>query len=341
MNHEKYIKRCFSLARRGGKFTKSNPQVGAVLVHNEKIVGEGYHKFFGGPHAEVNCLQNVKNKDLIPDSTLYVSLEPCCISGKTPPCTELIIRSGIKKVVISALDVNPMVNGKGVSDLEANGIQVISGIAKEQGESLIRKFKINNLGKRPYIVLKIVKSKDNYIGRPNEKIWLSNDLTDIYTHKIRSQVDAIMVGSNTIINDNPTLTTRNYPGENPIRITIDRNAKIPESVNFFILPGTAVYFSKSNRNLHENIHQISLNSIDHVLSQVLESLFQMGICSVLVEGGKNLINSFLKENFWDEALVISTEKKLLEGIPAPNIHGRLAEEFFIATDKIQKIYPDF
>lgn len=338
MTHEQYISRCILIAQRGGKYTKNNPQVGAVLVHNNKIIGEGFHEYFGGPHAEVNCIKNVKDKHLIPDSTLYVSLEPCCITGKTPPCTDLIINSGIKKVVISALDVNPEVNGKSVALLKEKGIHVSTGILRKEGEYLIRKFKVNYLEKRPYIILKIVKSKDNFIGKSGKKIWLSNNYTDIYTHKIRSQNDGIMAGSATVLNDNPSLTTRNYSGDNPVRITLDRNGIIPEEFHFFSKKGRSIYFTSNVRQLPPNIQQVIMNADEFSLKDILSTLYSRGIYSVLVEGGKNLMNAFISEGIWDEAIVISTETKLKNGISAPNINGKLITEYFIATDKIQKIY---
>jgi diaminohydroxyphosphoribosylaminopyrimidine deaminase/5-amino-6-(5-phosphoribosylamino)uracil reductase len=340
MNEDVFMHRCFDLAKKGGKATKKNPQVGAILVYDNKIIGEGYHQEYGGPHAEVNCLKSVKEHDraLIPSSTLFVSLEPCCIYGKTPPCTDLILKSNIKKVVISTLDINPKVHGKGVSILRANGVTVSTGVLSLKGEQIIKIFRVNHLEKRPYILLKVVKSKDNFTGRIGEKIWLSNWISNIYTHRLRSKYDGIIAGSRTIVNDNPSLTTRNFPGPSPTRITIDRNATIPNHLKFFSPKGPAIYFTSNKRDLPRNIDQLIIaDGTTTFLDKVVHDLFKKGIYSIIVEGGSRLISQFIKLNLWDEALVITTPIILKEGLHAENITGKLWKELNFGEDKVHHI----
>ncbi|NNF34519.1 MAG: bifunctional diaminohydroxyphosphoribosylaminopyrimidine deaminase/5-amino-6-(5-phosphoribosylamino)uracil reductase RibD, partial [Saprospiraceae bacterium] len=195
----RYMRRCFNLAHKAGKAVKSNPKVGAVLVYKNRIIGEGYHKMSGGPHAEVNCLNSVNPHDrsLIPISTLYVSLEPCCHHGKTPPCTELILKHDIKEVRISVPDPSEEVGGKGIQILKAHGVNVTTGLLPDIGHELIRPFAVRQKNKRPFIIIKIVKSSDHYIGVPGKKIWLTAPYTDVLTHKWRSEVDGILIGTNT------------------------------------------------------------------------------------------------------------------------------------------------
>lgn len=339
--HEHFMRRCFTLAQKAGKEVRPNPRVGAVLVHNKKIIGEGYHKQAGKEHAEVNCIQNVSKIDrpLITESTLYISLEPCSIYGRTPACTDLILREGIQKVVISTLDPNPLVNGNGIRILQGKGVQVIHGILENEGKKLIKNFRINQMGKRPYVILKIVKSKNNKIGQKGKKIWLSNQATTKLSHKWRSEIDGIVIGSNTAINDDPSLTNRHFGQNQPTRITFDRENKIPIASN--IKDGqipTLIFTGKDAPENQKNLEYIPFEfENEQFILNVLDELFQRGIYNLMIEGGAKLIRSFLASGLWDEARVVSCPIILDEGINAPNVTGKLIEKKDIGGDELQII----
>lgn len=341
---ELYITRCFELAKLGGKATKTNPMVGAVLVHDNRIIGEGYHKAYGGPHAEVNCLNSVKEADqsLIPDSTLFVSLEPCCFHGKTPACTNLILENGIKDVRISAMDPFPEVNGKGLQILKDKGVKITQGILEERGKRLIEKFVYNNMHKRPYIILKIVESQDGFIGQEGKQVWLSNKPSKILSHKWRSEVDGIMIGTNTAVIDNPRLTTRLYPGDDPIRIVFDNKERIPKTHHLLSdsLKTTIITASETyNTGEQPNKTVLKLNTEENQLKYILERLYKQDINSLIVEGGANLIKSFVKIGLWDECRVIRCKKQLNEGIKSPLVVMKYAQKYELDGDLVVIGYP--
>lgn len=332
-----FMRRCFDLARKADTKVKSNPQVGAVLVYKSRIIGEGFHKKSGGPHAEVYCLNSVKPDDqsLIPLSTLYVSLEPCCHHGKTPPCTSLILSHGIKDVRISATDPSEKVKGKGIRILEDHGVKVTNGILSDEGQELIRPFAVRQVNKRPFIILKIVKSLDNFIGQKGSRIWLTSPYTDILTHKWRSEVDGILIGTNTAINDRPSLTTRNYPGTNPVKLIIDRHHRINID-NHPSLQGDYMYFSYQNRADIPKDKQYIISK-ESELESILHDILESKIYTIIIEGGSTIIKSFFNMGFWDEARIITTPKVLKEGIKAINVEGTLINEYHIDKDLIQII----
>ena len=331
MNHELYMQKCIDLAVIPGKEVGGNPHVGAVLVYKGRIIGQGYYEKYGGKHAEVNCLDSVADEDrpFISQSSLYVSLEPCCIYGKTPPCTDAIRRAEIKHVVIGAVDPNPEMSGKSIEILRKADIEVLHGILKEKAEDIIRSFKVNILTDRPYVTLKIAKSRDNYIGQKGKQVWLTNPYTGVLTHKWRSEHDAIMVGSETILVDNPALTTRNYPGEDPIRITVDRRARLSPDYQFF---NDDHYMYFGNQSDIKNAY--TATSVIDILRQLKEN----NIYRLMVEGGQELIESFIREKCWDEARIISTEHMLGSGIKAPNIIGRLHQKITLEKNEIHCLY---
>jgi len=341
--HEPYIQRCFDLAQMGGSKVRPNPKVGAVLVHKDKILAEGFHAFAGGPHAEVNCLNNVRSEDqhLIRQSTLYVSLEPCNFHGKTPACTELILKNGIPRVVVSAKDPNPAVNGRGIEMLTKHGVEVFSGVLDQAGMELISYFAVNQKAQRPYIILKVVKSADHFIGQQGKRIWLSNHFSRVLSHKWRSEVDGIMVGTNTVFNDNPSLDNRLYKGGSPSRIILDRENRIPHAYNVRNeRQRTYIVNSLKNEMGGSNHEYLKADFGDpDFLPDLMHRLYQKGLYIILVEGGASLIRSFLRKGLWDEARVITVGKVLGEGISSPNITGRLVAEEDIAGDKLQVIRP--
>jgi diaminohydroxyphosphoribosylaminopyrimidine deaminase/5-amino-6-(5-phosphoribosylamino)uracil reductase len=299
--------RCFELAKKAGKNTKSNPNVGCVIVHEGKIIGEGYHKFFGGKHAEIEAIESVKNKELLKKSTLFVSLEPCCHTGKTPPCTYKIIETGIPHVVISTLDPNPQVAGQGIKLLLHHGLLVETRVLEKEGKELLRKFEVN-LQKRPYIILKIVQSIDGYIGSKDQQVWLSNSYSTLLSHKWRSEVDGIMVGTKTVLTDNPSLTTRTWPGDNPVRIIWDRNLILSKNLKIFN-PEAKTFILNEHREGDAG-HITYLNIKDKSNSEILGILFTRGICSMIIEGGSQTISRFYQDDLWDEARIITVPKKL-------------------------------
>ncbi len=317
---ERYMQRCLQLAAMADGHTSPNPMVGAVIVCNGKIIGEGYHRQCGGPHAEVNAIASVRNKSLLRQSTIYVSLEPCSHHGKTPPCCDLIIASGIPRVVVGCLDPFPQVSGRGVKRLQENGIEVITNVLQEECWWLNRKFMTYHGKGRPYVTLKWAQSSDHYIDRvraPHESPTLfSTTTTRIWAHKLRATNDAIMVGTNTIITDNPSLTTRYWSGKNPIRITIDRHHRIPAQAA--ILDGTTPTIVIGKDYISDPLSSCS----GYTPQDILSYLSSQNIHSIIIEGGSELLQSFIDSNLWDEAHIETTAITLHKGIVAPCIKGK-------------------
>jgi len=312
--------RCIELAKLAAGNVAPNPMVGAVLVHDEKVIGEGYHKRFGEPHAEVNCINSVKERDkhLIEKSTLYVSLEPCSHFGKTPPCTELIIKSKIPKVVIGCIDANTEVNGKGVKKMQEAGIEVITGVLKNDCIVLNKRFFTFHTKQRPYIILKWAESANRKIAGDNARIFISNEFTNRLVHKWRSEEQAILVGKQTALKDDPQLTTRLWPGENPIRCVIDNHLSLPTTLKLFDRTAPAIIFNLLRDTEEKNIKRVKLTDGD--LSTLLSAMCQLNIQSVIVEGGALLLQSFINAGIWDEARVIRNEELTIgNGVTSPEL----------------------
>jgi diaminohydroxyphosphoribosylaminopyrimidine deaminase/5-amino-6-(5-phosphoribosylamino)uracil reductase len=289
--------------------------VGSLLVENNEIIGEGFHAEYGKAHAEVSAFSNVENKNLhrIENATLYVSLEPCNIFGKTPPCTSLILAKKVKKVVISSQDVSPEVNGNGVKLLTNAGIEVIEGILEGSGNSLVKQRSVFVTKKRPYTILKLAISEDGFYAS-NEKVntWLSSPITARLTHKWRSEVDAILVGTDTALIDNPLLDTRFFPGRSPLKYVMDKYNSLPEHLNLFHEPNVAKRFTLKMRTINDV--QIGLDKNESLdLNEISTYFYRQNIGSLLVEGGGKLIQSYLESNLWDELRLIRTKKRLKEG----------------------------
>lgn len=320
------MSRCIQLAKLGAGNVAPNPMVGAVLICENKIIGEGYHQKYGEPHAEVNCINNVdeKDKSLIPKSTLYVSLEPCAHHGKTPPCADLIIKNKIKKVVIGCQDVYKEVAGKGIEKLQSAGVEVVTGVLEKESKALNKRFFTFHEKQRPYIILKWAQSANGKIGsNKNQRILISNDYSNRVVHKWRSEEAAILIGTNTALTDKPFLTTRLWKGNNPVRIVIDKELKLPLAANLFSKETNTVIFNFVKNFIEENLNFIKINK-ENFLREMLLSLYQLNIQSVLVEGGAKTLQSFIDEGFWDEARVITNEKILIEnGIAAPEMRNFL------------------
>lgn len=326
---EKYMSRCLELAQLGAGNAAPNPMVGAVLVFEGSIIGEGYHQKYGEAHAEVNCIKNVKEEDKfrIEQSTLYVSLEPCAHHGKTPPCADLIIKNKIKKVVIGCKDVYKEVAGKGILKLQNAGVDVISGALETECLQINKRFFAFHEKFRPYIILKWAQSMNSKLGSGNnERILISNEYSNRLVHKWRSEEAAILIGTNTALQDNPVLTNRLWKGKNPVRIVIDKELKLPTTLKFFNGEAKAVIFNLNKNHSDGTIIYVKLEN-ENFIEQLLHSLFEMNIQSVLVEGGAKTLESFIDLDLWDEARIITNEKLIIEkGVRAPEIKNYVLEK---------------
>ena len=332
MRDELFMNRCLDLAKIGEAKASPNPSVGAVLVFENKIIGEGFTAPYGGPHGEVNCINSVKNNDYvnISKSTLYVSLEPCAHWGKTPPCVDLILKNNIKKVIICCKDPFEKVNGNGIAILLSNKVEVIIGVLEQKGHNIVKKFIKKNNEKKPFVTLKFARSKDGFIGQSDNQIWLSNLVSKTLVHKLRGESDAILVGTKTAILDNPKLDTRLYFGKNPLRIVLDKTLKIPNSHHLLADKNKTIIVTevKNMENTTQKIY-VNLNFDDSLIQNLMNYLCGLNINSLLVEGGAETINHFILQNLWDEAIVIDTEKMLHTGILAPTIKETIVENFKI------------
>ena len=319
---EKYIRRCIELASNGLCNAAPNPMVGAVIVHNGKIIGEGYHARCGEGHAEVNAIRSVKDESLLKESTIYVSLEPCSHYGKTPPCADLIISKGIPRVVVGCIDPFSQVSGRGIQKLRDAGIDVTVGVLEEECKHLIRRFVTFNTQKRPYITLKWAESADGFIDANRENgspVVLSTPITSMYVHKQRAEHKAILVGRRTALLDNPSLTTRNWYGVNPLRLVIDRTLSLPSDLKLFNHSTPTLVFTEKEKAAEENLEYITLDFSKDILPQILTVLYERKIQSLLVEGGTTLLQSFIDSELWDEMFVEHSEKVLGEGVKSPVI----------------------
>ena len=321
---EKYMSRCIELARKGMGNVAPNPMVGTVIVHNGKIIGEGYHRQCGEAHAEVNAIASVKDESLLKDATIYVSLEPCSHYGKTPPCSELIIRKGIPRVVVGCLDPFPEVSGRGIRMLRDAGVKVVTGVLEKEAQALNPAFMTFQLLKRPYIYLKWAQSADGFLDVLRNDVsvpavTLSSAETMRRVHHLRSNVSAIMVGTRTALLDNPSLTTRHWAGNSPVRVVVDKKLQIPS--HYHLLDGKVktLVFTDCEAVSRECLEYIRIDYSKNILLQILQELYVRKLNSLMVEGGTALLESFLKEDLWDEMWVETTPVKLFSGVKAPGV----------------------
>ena len=337
MDHNKYMQRCLQLASYGGGHVAPNPMVGCVIVAENEIIGEGYHKYFGDSHAEVNAINNVVNKELLKDSTVYVSLEPCSHHGKTPPCVDLLISNKVKQVVTGCRDSNPLVNGKGIDRLKRAGIEVIEGVLENDCRNLNKRFFTFHERQRPYVILKWAQTLDGYIDRVREVEqqgvnWVSSEITQSLVHKWRSEEQSILVGRNTIINDNPSLTVRSYNGRNPTRIVIDSQLQISGDLKIYSDEAPTLVFNRIKNDSQDSVEWIKITETS--TSKILEELYKRGITSVFVEGGSRTLQYFIVDNVWDEARVIVGNRRFNEGVKAPIITKIPIDSFSFGEDKV-------
>ncbi|WP_069660155.1 bifunctional diaminohydroxyphosphoribosylaminopyrimidine deaminase/5-amino-6-(5-phosphoribosylamino)uracil reductase RibD [Arcticibacter eurypsychrophilus] len=342
----KYIKRCLELARLGKGNVSPNPMVGAVIVYNNKIIGEGYHQQYGKAHAEVNAINVVISKypdsyqELMKESTMYVSLEPCSHFGKTPPCADLIIRHQIPRVVIGAPDPFDPVNGKGVQKLKDAGIEVIENFGLQECSFLNRRFFTRVTKQRPYIILKWAQTADSYFApMDRSQKWISGFDAKILSHVWRTEEDAVLVGKTTALMDNPQLNVRLWNGRNPVRIVIDKNLELTDGLALFDQSQETIVFNAVKTEYKGKIKYLQIEEFDLYLVQMIAyQLYLMDIQSVIVEGGIHVINQFIEADLWDEARIFKSSQLWQEGIKAPSLTGSLEGTIQIGPDSLVCIF---
>ncbi|MEO5564537.1 MAG: bifunctional diaminohydroxyphosphoribosylaminopyrimidine deaminase/5-amino-6-(5-phosphoribosylamino)uracil reductase RibD [Chitinophagaceae bacterium] len=368
MAHEFYMERCLQLAKLGAGHVAPNPMVGAVLVHDDRIIGEGWHQHYGEAHAEVNCIASVKEEDkhLLSQSVMYVSLEPCSHFGKTPPCADLIIKHKIPNVVVGCRDIYKKVDGRGIEKLQVAGVKVTVGVLEEECKELNKRFFTFHTEHRPYIILKWAETRDGVIAAPappipkprdspmgmtlehiengkivKDRLLISNEYTNRLVHRWRSEEAAILVGTNTALDDDPALTTRLWVGPSPVRVVIDMNLRLPLSLQLFDRKVRTIVFNTVKHAEEENLLYYQVTNHVSLVHQLVNALYQLQIQSILVEGGAILIQSFIDEKLWDEVrLIKNNELRIQNGLPAPKLsHSSKSGEQVILSDTIEIFKP--
>lgn len=324
---ERFMRRALELAMLGHGHVSPNPLVGCVIVHDGMIVGEGWHKQYGGPHAEVNAIDSIADKSVLSECTVYVTLEPCSHYGKTPPCADLLIQHRVRKVVVANIDSNPLVGGTGLGKLRKAGIEVISGVLDAQGRELNKRFFTFMEKQRPHIILKWAQTADGFIARKNfDSKWVTNEYSRQLVHRWRTEEDAFLVGSRTAQYDDPRLNVRDWSGRNPIRILIDRFLRVSDKHHLFDGGQKTIVY---NVLKHEESRNLCLIRIDenNFLSNLIKDLFKQKIQSVVVEGGAETLQAFINARLWDEARIFISPQTFSGGVSAPTFQGiRTAEE---------------
>ncbi len=347
-----YMQRCLQLAQMAEGDTSPNPMVGVVIVCCDKIIGEGYHHRAGEPHAEPNAIASVEDKSLLRKSTMYVSLEPCSHYGKTPPCADLIVSMGLKRVVVATLDPNPQVAGRGVEILRKAGIDVEVGVLENEARYLNRRFLTFQEKKRPYIILKWAETADGFIDKLRQEredgpVKISNSITKTLNHQVRTQEDAIMVATRTALLDNPHLTVTKWSGKNPLRLLLDRRCAVPEDYKIFDDAAKTLVFTSErvDENVvakctnRENVEYIALDFSKSLAMQVVEHLYLRGVHSVIIEGGTQWLQTFINEKLWDEARIEYSQNSLGCGVKSPKINGVVKSLEYIEQNCIKIVEP--
>lgn len=332
---ELYMARAMELAKLGRGYVSPNPLVGCVIVHDNKIIGEGWHQKFGQAHAEVNAINQVKDKSFLSDSTLYVNLEPCSHFGKTPPCADLLIDKKIKKVVIANGDPNPKVNGSGIKKLNDNRIETVIGVLEKEGRELNRSFFTAIEKRRPYIILKWAQTSDGFIAKKNfDSKWISNEFSRQLVHKWRSEEDAVMVGAHTAQHDNPELNVREWSGRNPTRIVLDRFLRLPEKLKIFDRTQPTLCYNVLKHEEHKHLALVRVSE-ENFLMELLNDLNLRNIQSLIVEGGTQTLNLFLEKGMWDEARIFTSPKEFKDGIHAPVCQETNSQLIEVGDDQLR------
>ncbi len=343
--HEQYMRRCLDLAKNGLGTTYPNPMVGCVIVYNELIIGEGWHKRSGEPHAEVNAINSVKDKSLLKNATLYVSLEPCSHFGKTPPCCDLIINYKIPNVVIGTVDPNIKVAGRGIQKIMESGANVTVGVLESDCLELNKRFFTFHQKKRPYIILKWAESRDGFMAptkanttsdlKTRQPVWITNEFSRQLVHKWRSEEQAILVGTQTVVDDNPRLDVRDWFGNNPIRIVLDKNNRIQKDSHVLDSQTKTLVLTQNRNSISdENTAFEELDFENNITSQILENLYQKNIQSILIEGGRQSLQTFIDDNLWDEAKIFIGASILKSGLKAAVIERKNSTKKNIAEDEL-------
>lgn len=330
-----YMQRALDLAERGRGTVSPNPMVGCVIEHDNRIIGEGWHQQYGEAHAEVNAVNSVEARELLSESTCYVTLEPCAHYGQTPPCADLLVEHQLKRVVVAVKDSNPLVGGKGIEKLRAAGIQVDYGILEEKARTLNCRFFTAMEKQRPYIVLKWARTSDGFIARKNfDSKWISGESSRQLVHQWRADEDAIMVGTNTALHDDPQLNVRGLAGKNPLRVVIDRRLKLPKTLRLFDGSQPTLCYNLIKSEVAENLEYVKLDQ-DDFLSQLMADLYKRKVQSVFVEGGAALLASLIHQGLWDEARVFGSDSAFGSGINAPELPVGVAESITVMGDELR------
>lgn len=332
-----FMVRALQLAEKGRGYVSPNPMVGCVIVHEGNIIGEGWHREFGGPHAEVHAVHSVDNQSLLSESTVYVTLEPCVHWGKTPPCANLLVDKKVKKVVIAATDSNPLVGGKGIEILKNAGVEVETGVLEKEARWQNRRFFTQIEKQRPYVILKWAQTQDGFVARENfDSKWISNPQSRQLVHKWRAEEDAILVGKNTAAYDNPRLDVRDWVGKNPIRVVLDSKLELSNELNLFDQTIPTLVFNTVKEKAEENLEWIHLPQITP--KAILQELQSRKIQSLIVEGGSQVLRQFIESGLWDEARVFTASAQFERGISSPILNQNPSETLSIGTDQLDIYY---
>lgn len=336
--HEDFMLRCNQIALLGGGKVAPNPMVGCVIVHNDRIIAEGYHQKYGGGHAEVNAIAALGDKTLIPECTVYVNLEPCAHHGKTPPCAEMLVELGVKKVVVGAIDPHVKVAGKGVKILESSGCEVITGILEDECKEVNKRFFTYHLKKRPYVILKWAETADGFLdsirkSKDQPALAISGTESKVWSHQLRAKESAILIGTETALKDDPELTVRHVEGQNPLRVILDREERLSHRLRIYSDPQPTLTLTSGKS------HQMGNKEWTHVpnweLESILNTLYDCNLLSVMVEGGASVHQSFLQSGIWDEAhRIVNPDLEARDGIEAPKMQLNPLEERLLGSDKL-------
>jgi diaminohydroxyphosphoribosylaminopyrimidine deaminase/5-amino-6-(5-phosphoribosylamino)uracil reductase len=335
INHQIFMQRAIDIALIAKGNTSPNPIVGAVLVYKNEIIAEGFHAFAGGPHAEVNCLRDfdIQKYEEPNDLFLYVTLEPCTHYGKTPPCCDLILESGLTNIIVGQVDPNPKVAGNSIKKLEAAGRNVVVGVLGEECKALNPAFITNHNHQRPYVILKWAETKDGFLARENfDSKWISNEVSRKYVHKLRADLDGILVGKNTAKSDNPSLNVRDWKGNSPIRVVLDPRLELDQTLNLFDGSIKTIIVNGQIDKVEGLTEWVQFDFEKFNIESLLTILFDRGICSILIEGGSHTLNQFLTANVWDKAYVFQSDIEFGKGITAPMIKHRISETLQLMND---------
>ena len=339
----KFMQRCLELAVRAEGHTYPNPMVGSVIVHNGEVIGEGFHLKAGEPHAEVNAINSVNDRDLLRNSTLYVNLEPCSHTGKTPPCADLIISHKIPRVVIGAIDTSDKVSGRGIQKLKDAGIEVNTGIIEKECRYLNRRFFSFHERKRPYITLKWAQSSDGFIdiirqeGQAIGPTWITGKPERILVHRWRASEQSILAGAETFRKDNPLLNVREWKGDDPVRLILTGSGNLG-ALSLYFISGRTIIFTHNKNAIYEHAEMVVLNQQDPSADQILKYLYNAGIQSLMIEGGTKVIEHFISAGLWDEARIFIGKEKFISGIKAPNIGGKTVSNTIFSCSNLKMIH---